>query len=304
MGCDEPRFHDAPMLDASILVLRKSMRTMEFVDEWLGYARVQEILTDCPNVSGLANLDGFVDHRHDQAVLSLIAAKHDIQLFRGPSRFGNHAKSPEWRVPGEWLRAPYGADRVYAASLYGTIIDHHRLKSLLVSPGARPSEASYLDILAYCCERLPGPIRILKIGDQDRSDVERLAWRLARVEVAALGSTSSANAWEHLGQRTFGAVICSLPSEEGVAPHGLLELFRRHLLGSVFILCWSDLRSIEGFVRAAALLRSQFGEQLKVHVGTSRAQRGARVRIVGMIRGVAEERVTSPQDGRASVSSC
>lgn len=58
---------------------------MRFVEEWLRYCRDERILTDIPNESGYPNLTGFVDHRHDQSVLSLLAEKYHINLYRKPS---------------------------------------------------------------------------------------------------------------------------------------------------------------------------------------------------------------------------
>ncbi len=67
------------------------------VAEWLESCRDRRVLTDEPNTCGLPNLPGFVDHRHDQSVLSLQAGRRNLELFRHPSQFGNHAKLPEYR---------------------------------------------------------------------------------------------------------------------------------------------------------------------------------------------------------------
>jgi uncharacterized protein YndB with AHSA1/START domain len=71
-------------------------------------------------------LDGFIEHRHDQSILSLIAIRKDIELFRHPSQYGNHLKTELYRDPGEWLRCPYSTRGLYDNSPYGTLINHHR----------------------------------------------------------------------------------------------------------------------------------------------------------------------------------
>jgi len=132
MGCDEPSYHDAPMAEAGAMLVKNTPRAEGFVEEWLRFASQPEIITDAPNVCGLDNLPGFAEHRHDQSVLSLLAARHRLELFRSASRQGNSGKAPEWRVEGEWLSFPYGTHGVFENSCYGTLIEFHRLTAILM----------------------------------------------------------------------------------------------------------------------------------------------------------------------------
>jgi len=131
MNADEPLYHEAHMLDASFLVLRNRGITPELVRQWQQYCSRAEVVTDQPNVCGLPNLPGFIDHRHDQSVLSLLAVRHGVETFRPPSQLGNHMKQERYRVPGEWLRRPYGSRGVFCNSPYPTLLDHHRRKAHL-----------------------------------------------------------------------------------------------------------------------------------------------------------------------------
>jgi hypothetical protein len=126
MGCDERRYYDAQMADASFLVLGKTEHTRRFVSEWLAYCMHGAIVTDEPNVCGLPNLPEFIDHRHDQSVLALLAARERIAYFRHPSQYGNHLKTRPFRQPGEWTRYAYGRRGIYENSDYGTLLNHHR----------------------------------------------------------------------------------------------------------------------------------------------------------------------------------
>jgi hypothetical protein len=126
MGCDERRYYDAQMADASFLVLGKTEHARRFVSEWLAYCMHSAIVTDQPNVCGLPNLPGFIDHRHDQSVLSLLAARERIAYFRHPSQYGNHLKTRPFRQPGEWTRYEYGHWGIFENSEYGTLLNHHR----------------------------------------------------------------------------------------------------------------------------------------------------------------------------------
>jgi hypothetical protein len=125
MGADEPVYYEAQMLDASFVVLMKAPYACAFAAEWVAMCRDRRILTDEPNTCGQPNLHGFVDHRHDQSVLSLLARRDNLEIFRHPSQFGNHAKLPEYRERGEWTNLPYASEPFWN-SPYGTLLNHHR----------------------------------------------------------------------------------------------------------------------------------------------------------------------------------
>jgi len=127
LNADEPIFYEAQVVDASFMVLMKNSSVNNFIAEWLKSCRDPRILTDQPNTSGLPNLPGFIDHRHDQSVLSILVKRGNFELFRDPSQFGNHAKRPEHRVAGEWTVCPYESEP-FQNSPYPTLLDHHRGK--------------------------------------------------------------------------------------------------------------------------------------------------------------------------------
>jgi uncharacterized protein YndB with AHSA1/START domain len=126
MGCDEARYYQGQMLDASFMVLAKTERSVAFIREWIHYCTQGQILTDLPNRCGLPNLAGFIEHRHDQSILSILAIREGVEFFRHPSQHGNHLKDEPYREPGEWTRKPYGADGIYFNSPYKTLLNHHR----------------------------------------------------------------------------------------------------------------------------------------------------------------------------------
>jgi uncharacterized protein YndB with AHSA1/START domain len=126
MDCDEPRYHEGQMLDASFMIFAKNPRAEALVREWLLCCSQRQLLADEPNVCGLPNLPGFIQHRHDQSILSLLALREGLELFRHPSQHGNHLKDEPYRQQGEWTRSPYGAKGIYRNSPYGTLLRHHR----------------------------------------------------------------------------------------------------------------------------------------------------------------------------------
>lgn len=130
MQCDEARYHEAQMLDASFVVLAKTARVQTLVHEWLRCCGDDRLLTDRPNTCGLPNFPGFIGHRHDQSILSLVAVREGLEIFRHPSQYGNHLKPEPYRQAGEWMRHPYGTKGIFHNSPYPTLLNHHR--------GARP----------------------------------------------------------------------------------------------------------------------------------------------------------------------
>lgn len=126
MDSDEPRYYQSQMLDASFLVLVKTEKSVAFIREWFLYCSQPQLLTDQPNVCGCPNLSDFIEHRHDQSILSLLAARDGIELFRHPSKYGNHLKMEPYRQSGEWTRYLYGSRGIYYNSPYETLLNHHR----------------------------------------------------------------------------------------------------------------------------------------------------------------------------------
>lgn len=112
MDCDEPEYWDGDQVQAAFCLFMNNERNVSFVAEWLYYCCDEQIVTDTDNVCGLDNFPEFTDHRHDQSVLSLLAVKHGIELYRNPTQFGDEFKQD---VSDLFLNSPYG-----------TLIDHHR----------------------------------------------------------------------------------------------------------------------------------------------------------------------------------
>lgn len=125
MDADEEPYYSAQHFDASIMVFERNETSLSFVKEFLAYCRNPAIITDDPLTCGEPNLPEFIDHRHDQSVLSILATKKGLFPHRGPSQWGNHFKPAEQREDGEDCRKPY-AETPWERSTYSTILDHHR----------------------------------------------------------------------------------------------------------------------------------------------------------------------------------
>ena len=142
LNCDTADHWDATKVIAGLLLVRKSARTIAFIDEWLAHCQDPAAISDEENRCGLPDLEGFLVHRHDQAILSLLVSKHRIETYRNPTVWGNFLKLPQFRVAGERVVSPYGlipgindyAREPQANSPYGTIFDINRQPNFVGKP--------------------------------------------------------------------------------------------------------------------------------------------------------------------------
>lgn len=104
LDADTEEFWNAKCCTATFQLYRNSPQARSFVDEMLVACTDPRILTDAPNVMGRENLPEFVDHRHDQSVLSILALKHGLPEHTDPSQYG---------LP-------------HTGAAFGQVFDHHR----------------------------------------------------------------------------------------------------------------------------------------------------------------------------------
>jgi hypothetical protein len=124
MDCDSAQYWESHHRFGSFQVYKKSPLSVKFVTDWLMYAQDERILTDMKNLMGKDNLEGFVEHRHDQSILTNLAIRNNIEMFRDPTQRGNYLKLPEFRKDGEMY--DYYSEKPYINSPYGTLLNHHR----------------------------------------------------------------------------------------------------------------------------------------------------------------------------------
>ena len=78
MGCDCTHYWNLSQLWAGMIYMTYTKFNMELLQEWMQCCVDRRIVTDDENVMGLPNLEGFIEHRHDQAILTLLFEMHDI----------------------------------------------------------------------------------------------------------------------------------------------------------------------------------------------------------------------------------
>lgn len=88
MGLKDPKFIFGNQINASYILYRKTKFSEEFFNIYANYCKNINIISDLPNITENFNTD-FVDHRHDQSILSLLSIDREITIVRDPSQFGS-----------------------------------------------------------------------------------------------------------------------------------------------------------------------------------------------------------------------
>lgn len=78
-GNDEVDFHDELQIMASFLFIRKCENSVKFIQNWLNLCTNYHLITDEDSIN--QNYPDFQEHRHDQAILSLLVYKHNIMYL-------------------------------------------------------------------------------------------------------------------------------------------------------------------------------------------------------------------------------
>ena len=86
MGADVESIWAAGQAQATFSVWKRTPGNIAIVERWLDYCCDRRIVTDDPNVCGLPNLPGFIDHRHDQSVLNNVMHQRGLRCFGRPDQ--------------------------------------------------------------------------------------------------------------------------------------------------------------------------------------------------------------------------
>ncbi len=138
LGCDIQKYWDSWHVIATMILVRKTPFASSFINEWL---------EACQNPFSIVNnndsmdfktdheeLSGFIDHRSDQSILSILVSKHNLETFRNPSKWGNYLKMEAFRKENEFAGYPFNLEKTIKSysetpmenSSYGTILEINR----------------------------------------------------------------------------------------------------------------------------------------------------------------------------------
>lgn len=123
---DSQQYTDTQQILSTIFIIKKSKETSAFFEEYREAAeKMPEIFTDEDNILGKGNYSEFIANRHNQSVLSILAKKHNLNIYRDPSEYGIHPALYKFAVPNATF-----LNVIYNNSTYPQTIVHHRSKSV------------------------------------------------------------------------------------------------------------------------------------------------------------------------------
>ena len=83
MDSDSLLYTDSPQIMATFLLVKKNKESLNFIKRWQDYSSDSRVLSDDVNVMGKDNYPEFIEHRHDQSILSLLCKKEKNILIEG-----------------------------------------------------------------------------------------------------------------------------------------------------------------------------------------------------------------------------
>ena len=81
MGCDSDEFHSSGQVQATFSAWSNTENSLKFLRSWLSFCLVRELVSDDQNKYGKPNLPEFIDHRHDQSILTNLILKQGNEVF-------------------------------------------------------------------------------------------------------------------------------------------------------------------------------------------------------------------------------
>lgn len=118
LDADRPDVFGQPCVQASPNLWRPSEGAFALLDAWIAAACDPRILTDRPNELGLPNHPGFVDHRHDQAILSILVHRDGLPVLdlADTGIFRTMALRPGALMTHRFLKSPHNIEALAAGA--------------------------------------------------------------------------------------------------------------------------------------------------------------------------------------------
>ena len=103
---NNPAYTHAQVIGAGIILVRKGVDSQQIINEWSSVIEANfSLIDDTPSSS--PNMPGFIEHRHDQAIFSLLCIKHKVLTISAyeywyPKRGKSQVMKPDWTALKEF----------------------------------------------------------------------------------------------------------------------------------------------------------------------------------------------------------
>lgn len=85
LGLNDPAYHEAPQVQASWSVWRKTPSTLAFASEWAALSTQRSLIGGELPQGITGECSGFIEHRWDQSLLTLLTRRNHLQALAGLS---------------------------------------------------------------------------------------------------------------------------------------------------------------------------------------------------------------------------
>lgn len=130
---DTEESHSASPIQASFSVWRGGREAREIAKEWMDCCAQRELVSDDLSQSGVAELEGFRGHRHDQSLLTLCCLRRGISGITVPSPLDGATS----RHPSEIVRILKGDSGYHTRSAAGKLLAQSSLMVACVERSIR-----------------------------------------------------------------------------------------------------------------------------------------------------------------------
>ena len=94
MNQDDSKYYDVPHGVARFMLFKKgAWGPYQFLMEWLTYCVNERATTFDPSILGRPELEGFIEHRAEQAIMTNLAHKYGYKLYRGADEIGEKSSN-------------------------------------------------------------------------------------------------------------------------------------------------------------------------------------------------------------------
>lgn len=122
--CDQDKsIIDTCQRIATFIILKKTRKTVEFIEKYLKVAQVDHLITD--ELNNEIQDRNFIENRHDQSIFSVLAKIENVPVYKDPSEYGVQPQL----LSGSYPKAIF-KEVCYEHGNYSQILVLHRKKKV------------------------------------------------------------------------------------------------------------------------------------------------------------------------------